>query len=110
MWILTKDGKGAFDTSKMTSIYVSESSAYSETAVRCGFSAAQKDMTLGSYATVEQARAVLREILRIMPTAGQNGAFIMPTGTKAAALAQAMNAQPKERAADGKKPVRRGGS
>lgn len=104
MWILTKSGSEAFDTAKMYSLFVVEEG---KPAVRCGLDG-QKPMTLGSCSTGEQCRAVLKNLVKLMELG--KAATQMPDDAEAARLAEAENIQPKERAANGKKTVRRGGS
>lgn len=104
MWIITRNCTEAFDTAKMYSLFVVDEG---KPAVRCGLDG-QKPMTLGSYATGEQCRAVLKNLLKLMEL-GKTVAQ-MPDDAEAARLAEAENVRPKDRAADGKKTVRRGGS
>lgn len=107
MWVLSKNRAYAFDTSKMFSVFVAGGTGGQSPAVRCGIDA-QKAMTLGAYNTDEQCRAVLKVLLQGIEL--DKTVFRMPDDEEAARLAEAENKRPKERAADGKKTVRRGGS
>ena len=107
MWILSKNREYAFDTSKMFSLFVAGGSGGQSPAVRCGIDA-QKAMTLGAYDTADQCRAVLKVLLQGVEL--DKTVFRMPGDEEAARLAEAEHMRPKERAADGKKTVRRGGS
>lgn len=107
MWILTKNGMYAFDTAKMTSIFVAVCNGGQPPAVRCGLDG-QKAMTLGAYSTEDQCRAVMNHLLKLMELGKTS--IRMPDDAEAARLTEDENMRPKERAADGKKTVRRGGS
>lgn len=114
MWILTKDKRQAFDVSKMYSFFVSDANGF-RAAVRCGFDSGQKAMTLGEYATTETAEAVLVELMNVMARNAMCGTvgnvIFMPNDGEASAILQRhLVGRAKERAANGKKPVRRGGS
>lgn len=115
VWIATKNRTEAFDSSKMYSLFVVNGNGCVEAAVRCAFDNGQKAMTLGTYTTTDAAEAVLMELLdaiaRVSTCGEAVGVIYMPDDRRASELRdKRLTWITKERAANGKKPVRRGGS
>lgn len=101
MWILHKDKQCAVNTDHVDCIYVVT------TGVRARFASHNKDLTLGEYESGQMARAVLESVYGAM---SRGVDYKMPDDEHAKAALSAVNLAGKQRAADGKKTVRRGGS
>lgn len=103
MWILSKDGKALFNTDSIEDIYIPASG---DAAVRASFSSTSKDLTLAKYDTEIETKMAMRHIYGALKRGEL--ATEMPDKSRIEELLRPYEA--KERAANGKKTVRRGGS
>lgn len=101
MWILSKDKRCMVNSDTVDSIYIVT------TGIRVRFARANKDLTIGEYENSQIARFVLSSLHDAMRL---GKGFKMPDDEYAKALFSVVNTTEKERAANGKKTVRRGGS
>lgn len=104
MWVLSRDGKGLFNLDTVEDIYVV--GAGGDMAVRAGFRSTSKDLTLGNYDTEIEAKMAMRHLYGAL-NRGEHSTE-MPDKDRIEQLLRPYEA--KERAANGKKTVRRGGS
>lgn len=102
MWILSKDKRSLYNSDSIDNLYCVS------TGVRARFAGAGKDLTLGEYDSSESANQALCLVFKAF-YAGTS-AYQMPDDERVRAAMIADNPAGKERAADGKKPIRRGGS
>lgn len=101
MWILSKDKQCMVNSDTVESIYTVT------TGVRVRFTSPNKDLTIGEYGSIQIAKRVLEalhEALRL----GRD--YKMPDDEHAETLFSVVDTTEKQRAANGKKTVRRGGS
>ena len=103
MWILSKAGEALYNMDKVVNFYTVEGTK--DSAVRARFSDGQKDLTLGNYNTTTEAETAISYIYNCIRQAYP--AIQMPSDEKLQTLKPY---EPKERSANGKKTVRRGGS
>lgn len=101
MWILSKDKQCMINSDTADSIYTVT------TGIRVRFTRTNKDLTIGEYESSQIARLVLESLHNAMRL---GKGFKMPDDRHAETLCSVVNATEKERAANGKKTVRRGGS
>ena len=101
MWILSKDKRCMVNSDTVDSIYTVT------TGIRVRFARANKDLTIGEYESSHTAKHVL-EALHDALRLGRD--FKMPDDRQAEALFSVADTTEKQRAANGKKTVRRGGS
>lgn len=109
MQIMTLDGTAIMNSDEIDSIYIAESKNYTNCAVRCSFtSSGSKDMSLAVYDTQEHAK----QAIKILFDAFRLGysAVKMPKEEEVERKRAEETAHVRERAENGKKTVRRGGS
>ena len=102
MWVISKDKKCVVNSDAIDSFYSVT------TAVRARFARANKDLTLGEYPSSELAIQALCMVHRALATRAD--AVEMPNNERVQAAYIQACPNVKDRAADGKKTVRRGGS
>lgn len=101
MWILSKNKQCMVNSDTADSIYTVS------TGIRVRFARSNKDLTIGEYESIQIAKRVLEalhEALRL----GRD--YKMPDDEHAETLFSVVDTTEKQRAANGKKTVRRGGS
>lgn len=102
MWILSKDKQCIVNADTIDSFYTVQ------TGVRARFARANKDLTIGEYDSKQYATQALCMIHKSLSLRAD--VFKMPDDETARADFVATHAETKDRSANGKKTVRRGGS
>lgn len=100
MWILSEDGKSLFNTNNIVDIYITPSGD----AIKVALSG-HSDLTLGEYGCKEETTFVFRQVLAALTD--ECKLHIMPPKEQ---ISRRFATESRQRAGNGKKTVRRGGS
>lgn len=106
MWILSKHGNELYNLDEIMNLYIADSVGFQDAAVRASFRHRSKDLTLGQYPSFEMAR----EAIRMMCLMISRGIEVLEMPSDERVEISMRDRGTKERSANGKKTVRRGGS